>query len=180
MRQRRRRRGRDGFRSVEEVAATAGLLLPRRNRGRHLQAMAAWRSAVGVGVSRVTRVAHLGPDAVTVEVPDAVWGETLRRLEPEILGRFRDRLGADAPRRIEFRVARGFWRPARPVSPRDTASVEAPTDRAPGRTLTEEPPGDPAVDAVLDDRDVPVVDEHLRERLRHLGDRYLARRRPLR
>lgn len=140
--------------------------------------MAAWRSAVGGGVYRVTRVARLDPEAVTVEVPDAVWGETLRRLEPQILGRFRDRLGADAPRRIEYRVVRGFWRPARAVSPRD-APVERPAAReAPGGLVA--PPASasrPGVPGPLEDGDLPVEDERLRVLLRDLGNRYLARRR---
>lgn len=164
---------------MEEVAATAGSLLPRRNRGRHLQAMAAWRSAVGGGVYRVTRVAHLDPEAVTVEVPDAVWGETLRRLEPHILGRFRDKLGAGAPRRIEYRVVRGFWRPARAISPREAPEGRPAAGAAPaGVACPPASEGRPAPPVPLGEEDLPVEDERLRGLLRDLGNRYLGRRRP--
>ena len=139
--------------------------------------MAAWRSAVGERVQRVTRVAEVSDKAVTVDVPDHTWGETLRRLEPTFRDRFRQGVGGDGPRRIEFRVVPEFWRPAsRPVP----SSSRPPT--GPGATGSPcpdstQPPGRPAPSGPFGEDDLPVTDPRLRAALRRLGNRYLARRR---
>ena len=167
-----RRRGVGGFRPLEEVAASAGALLYRGDRGRHLRAMVAWRAAVGSRVDRVTRVTRVGRDAVTVEVPDRVWGETLGKMESEILGRFRERLGRDCPRRIEFQVAPGFWRPDQRV-PRSGGAAGDAKELPPDRPA--EPARRPVPDDVLQPGDLPVADPRLRDALCRLGNRYLAR-----
>jgi hypothetical protein len=165
-----RRRGGE-FRSLSEAAVGAGSLLLRRDQGRHLQAMAAWREAVGERLQRITRVAQVDDDVLTVEVPDEAWGDTLRRLRSPILERVRLRLGERSPRHIEFRIAPGFWRPARRPAPsvvRGAAAAPEAAVAAPARAAA------PAA-RLLADEDVPVADPALRRRLLYIGDRYLGR-----
>ena len=179
-----RRRGGD-FRRVEDVAAAAGSLLPNLRQGRHLVALAAWRSAVGEPIHRVTRVERLDSGILTVAVSDPAWRDSLRALEGSILSRVRGRLGREAPRKIEFLVSPECWRPGR----RPTPSTRAGTGPASGppsgpglvrggastgagadRRLSSVPPDDP-----LRERDLQVADPRLRGALCRIANRYLRR-----
>lgn len=118
------RRIRDaGFRRVDEIAAGAGAQLPRHGQGRHLVALAAWRSAVGKRLDRSTQFAKLADGVMTVDVAGPEWRDTLSRWSPQILERVRRRLGKEAPRQLEFRIRPGLWRPAERVSPAGNSSL---------------------------------------------------------
>ena len=172
---RRRTRNAD-FRPIEEVAASAGRLLPRRDRerGRHLAALAAWRAAVGERLQRRTRVARVGRDCMTVEVPDAAWSATLKKLESEILGRVRRTLGPDAPQRLEFQISPGIWRPA--TRPRPTVAPPEPPPEDAGSPAAPAAPVSLRVAATaLTEEEISVSDPELRRRLCRVANRYLER-----
>ncbi len=63
---------------------------------------AVWPVAVGESVARRTRVEGLAGQTLRVRVPDAAWRRTLHRMQPQVLARLRDLLGAAAPRRLGF------------------------------------------------------------------------------
>jgi len=171
----RRRHDGGSFRPIEEVAAAAGALLPRRDRGRHLAAMAAWRAAVGERMHRSTRVAEIGPDCFTVEVPDTAWGDTLRKLEGQILQRVRRTLGPAAPQRIEFRISPGVWRPA--TLPRRSAALRPPDplQRPPEAPAAPTPPATAEAAPGMREEDLRVRDPALRRALLRVANRYLRR-----
>jgi hypothetical protein len=160
---------------VEEVAAAAGALLPRSPEGRHLRAMAAWRAAVGDGLSRSTRVSKLDHGLLTVEVLDPAYRDSLQRMERQILARVRDGMGSDAPQRLRLEVTPGFWRP-----------LHRPKARRAGAWSVAEPPAaetaaapEPAVSCAapqLQNEDLSsITDPEQRRALLRVANRYLAR-----
>ncbi|MEZ5205579.1 MAG: DUF721 domain-containing protein [Acidimicrobiales bacterium] len=64
-----------------------------------------WEEAVGAQVAAHAVPKSLRDGVLKVTVDDPAWTTQLRFLEPEILGKLRTALGADAPERIELRVA---------------------------------------------------------------------------
>ena len=150
-------------------------------------ALAAWRSAVGEPIQRVTRVEGLESGVLTVEVSDVAWGDSLRKLEKGILSRVRGPLGAEAPRRIEFRVSPDYWRPDRrpvPTIAREAhreARAEAGGDPRPaggrprgavdGKLAPEDPGPGPMTEG-----DLAVADPVLRRTLCRVANLYLRRR----
>jgi len=178
---RRSRRGGD-FLCVEEVAASAGSLIPARGEGRHLVALAAWRAAVGGQVSRATRVAGLDSGVLRIDVPDRAWGDSLRRFEAEILSRVQAPLGGRAPSRIEFREVPGLWRPSRLPARRQGGEVPRPEPQATGLSPARRrtPPAGaettPTTGAEpIHESELPVPDAALRATLCRVANRYLRR-----
>lgn len=182
----RRRRG--GFRRVEEVAAAAGSLLPRSERGRHLRAMAAWRAAVGPQLQRSTRVAKLDGGLMTVQVSEDAYRNSVKRLEKQILSRFQRAMGKDAPQRIQVEVSHGFWRPPQgPMrSSRNAPQWQVAEDAAESSVGGENAAGGLSggvpeapcakVAEPLTAQDVECIqDPDQRERLLEVANRYLAR-----
>jgi hypothetical protein len=169
------RRHEGGFRRVDEIAASAGAQLPRHGRGRHLVALAAWRSAVGKRLDRSTRFAHLAGGVMTVDVAGPEWRDTLSRWSPEILERVRRRLGAEAPRQLELRIRPGLWRPAERVSPAGTPTRGLPGEgdllpaipSAVGRAAESNP-----FPAALEESQAPGQDRGAA--LQRIAGRYLA------
>jgi len=68
-----------------------------------------WEEAVGPQVAAHAAPKSLRDGVLKVTVDDPAWTTQLRFMESDILGRLRERLGADAPERIDL----GVERPAR-------------------------------------------------------------------
>ena len=165
-----------GFRRLEEVAAASGGLIPHPGRGLHLQALAAWRAAVGERLRRRSRVARLEGGVMTVEVPDAAWGEPISRLEAQILGRVRERMGDAAPRRIQVRVSERYWRPASGPMPRSRAAESEPEARPTPTTARREGVVErPEIVEHIHADEIEVGDETLRRAIHRVANRYLSR-----
>ena len=112
---------------------------------------------------------------MTVDVAGPEWRDTLSRWSPQILERVRLRLGAEAPRQLEFRIRPGLWRPAERVSPAAVAT----------RGVADEgelPPAVPAEESRVADSDHssaaraerPAPDADRGAALERIAGRYLA------
>jgi predicted nucleic acid-binding Zn ribbon protein len=67
---------------------------------------AAWAEAVGERVAAVAAPVEERSGAVVIECSDPVWAEELDLMQEQLLERLRDRLGEDAPERLQFRANR--------------------------------------------------------------------------
>ena len=67
---------------------------------------AAWADAVGERVAAAAEPVEERSGAVVIECSDPVWAEELDLMQEQLLDRLRDRLGEEAPERLQFRANR--------------------------------------------------------------------------
>jgi predicted nucleic acid-binding Zn ribbon protein len=67
---------------------------------------AAWEPAVGERVAAVAQPLSEQDGTVVIGCTDPVWAEELDLMQEQLLGRLRERLGEQAPRRLRFRADR--------------------------------------------------------------------------
>jgi predicted nucleic acid-binding Zn ribbon protein len=66
--------------------------------------MLAWAIAAGPLIAGHSRVAAFRPGALEIEVEDERWRRQLAPMNEDLIGRLRELLGADAPRRLAFKT----------------------------------------------------------------------------
>jgi predicted nucleic acid-binding Zn ribbon protein len=64
----------------------------------------AWERAVGEPVAAEAKPVAERDDEVTVACSDPVWAQELDLMQEQLIGRLRELLGEEAPRRLRFRV----------------------------------------------------------------------------
>ena len=68
---------------------------------------AAWADVVGERIAAAARPTPEGRDGMVVVCSDHVWAEELDLMQEQLLARLRDRLGEQAPERLQFRAEDG-------------------------------------------------------------------------
>jgi predicted nucleic acid-binding Zn ribbon protein len=63
-----------------------------------------WEEAVGARIAAVARPVSERDGEVTISCQDSVWMQELDLMQEQLLQRLYERLGADAPRSLRFRV----------------------------------------------------------------------------
>lgn len=64
----------------------------------------AWAEAVGEQIAAVAKPVSERSGEAVIACVDSVWAQELDLMQTELLGRLRSRLGAAAPRALQFRV----------------------------------------------------------------------------
>jgi len=93
---------RSEFASLADVGRIASRRAVARDALARLRIFNAWGRAVGEGLRTVTRPVRFDRGTLHVEILDGRWLAELRRLEPEILARFREALPSDNVRAIRY------------------------------------------------------------------------------
>jgi predicted nucleic acid-binding Zn ribbon protein len=62
-----------------------------------------WAELVGKQIAAVSRPDSERGDTITVACSDPVWAHELDLMQGRLLGSLRERLGADAPKKLHFR-----------------------------------------------------------------------------
>jgi predicted nucleic acid-binding Zn ribbon protein len=65
---------------------------------------ASWREVVGERIAAIAEPSSERLGTLVVSCADPVWAQELELMQEELLGRLRERLGADAPHSLKFRV----------------------------------------------------------------------------